>query len=321
MKKLIFTYSLIAFVCFTVFSQTQGQYTLWSQNQYLINPAVAGSDDFLNIKSGFRRQWSGMKEAPRMLYATAHMALNKRSEFRNSALLTSKNAQEPNPKNKLTHAIGVTLNGSEFGAFSRKDFLATYALHLPLNNEYTISFGLSSGFSNYGFNSSKSEVLLDHDPTYAAYASGNNAYSFTSDFGTYLYHEDYYFGYAARQLINTEVDLTDGTVDQEGAGQQTTHLIMGGYRYSLSNQFILKPNVLMKIQSSKPLSYDINTTINYKESVYLGGAYRSGDAASLLFGLTISQLVSIGYAYDISLSEIKNQSSGSHEVQIGLRLY
>ena len=41
-------------------------------NQFLINPAAAGTKDFMPISTSFRQQWAGFNDAPRTQMISAH---------------------------------------------------------------------------------------------------------------------------------------------------------------------------------------------------------------------------------------------------------
>ncbi len=53
-------------------------------NQYILNPALAGIENYTDIKVSHRHQWVGINDAPVTTYLTAHMPLGK-SDFLTSA--------------------------------------------------------------------------------------------------------------------------------------------------------------------------------------------------------------------------------------------
>ena len=218
MKNSILTLSFILFSG-TVFSQIIQQYTLWNQNHYLINPAAAGNKENIDIAVGFREQWSGVANAPQSYYATGHAVLNRPKSFQKSALYTSKTARPTRAlrgrRSYVKHALGGMLNSGENGAFKKTQAVLTYALHLPIKNGLYLSFGLSGGLSNFGFNESKASVLFENDPTYNSYASSANTNLFNADAGTYLYSDKFFVGYSAKQILRNQLKLADVTVDND----------------------------------------------------------------------------------------------------------
>lgn len=323
MKKIVLLVSLLVVCSFVATSQILQQYTLYNQNHYLINPAAAGNSEHLEVAIGFRQQWAGVSNAPRSYYAVAHKVLNQPKVFEKSAIPTSNTSlKRLRRKPRLKHALGATLNSSENGAFNRSEALLTYSLHLPINRDISLAFGLTGGLSNYGFNESRAKVLLDNDPTYDAYANGENSNKFNVNTGTYLYSDKFFIGYSAHQILQNQLDLAGTQPGSGGTTIEVQHYIMGGYHFDLNNDFRLTPNVLLKkLTAADPLSYDINATITYLGTISTGFSYRSEDAVSVILGMKLNHLFKAGYAFDLTTSEIRNQSSGSHEIFIGLTLF
>ena len=58
-------------------AQQKPQYTQYTLNNYLLNPAITGIEDYADLKLGTRHQWSGLEGAPESYYATLHMPVNK----------------------------------------------------------------------------------------------------------------------------------------------------------------------------------------------------------------------------------------------------
>jgi len=64
---------------------------------------------------------------------------------------------------------------------------------------------------------------------------------------------------------------------------------------------------------------DFNVRGIYLDKFWLGGSYRHQDAIVAMVGYKYYEF-SIGYAYDITLSNIRQFSSGSHEIVLTLLL-
>jgi type IX secretion system PorP/SprF family membrane protein len=95
---------------------------------------------------------------------------------------------------------------------------------------------------------------------------------------------------------------------------------MGGLSKKLSPIVKWTPSVLLKVQQNAPLSFDINSTFIFYDVVGLGVSYRLNDAIIGLFELQINENFHVGYAYDITLSDIRLYSNGSHEIMINYRV-
>ena len=325
MKRLFILFGLALLSFNLLIGQTIGQFSMWNQNHYIVNPAAAGNLDYLDVAIGFRRQWAGIKEAPRTFYATGHTVLNRPKSFEQSAMRGSIGAKTTNDvdekRTQLKHAIGGSMSSNELGAFKKNEISLTYAFHLPLFKEVYLSFGLTGGLNNYGFNHSKAIVIQDNDPVYNAYQNGENSNKLNINSGAYIYSDKFFFGYSANQILQNNLEFSNIKVSTGVNSIAVHHFLIAGYNFDLSNDFRLTPNFIAKSIKNNPLSVDLNATLTYQEVLYFGLTYRTTDAISLMAGFQFNDFVRAGYSYDYTLSDLKVQSSGSHEVFIGLTLF
>ena len=70
MNKLVGSFSLLLLlsVCITVRAQQKPHYTQYILNQYIINPAISGIENYVDVKASHRRQWVGIQDAPVTTY-------------------------------------------------------------------------------------------------------------------------------------------------------------------------------------------------------------------------------------------------------------
>jgi hypothetical protein len=52
--------------------------------------------------------------------------------------------------------------------------------------------------------------------------------------------------------------------------------------------------------------------------IWAGIGFRTRDAATVMVGFNHRETLRIGYAFDITTTDLKNYSSGSHEVMLGI---
>lgn len=67
----------ILFMSFVGLAQQTPQFGLYMMNRYLYNPAFTGYEDYWDIKTGYRQQWTGFNTNMSSFYATANMAFDK----------------------------------------------------------------------------------------------------------------------------------------------------------------------------------------------------------------------------------------------------
>ncbi len=75
---------------------------------------------------------------------------------------------------------------------------------------------------------------------------------------------------------------------------------------------------MLKYVSPTPVKLDISVRGIFRDIIWLGGSYRNNDAFSAMIGIKIQDKILIGYSHDFTTSDIRNYSTGTHEVMLGL---
>src|SRR6202035_3990251 len=70
MKKFLYLLSVFLSCMQLLSAQQKPQYTQYVFNNYLLNPAVAGIENYTDVKAGYRSQWTGLQGAPVTSYLT-----------------------------------------------------------------------------------------------------------------------------------------------------------------------------------------------------------------------------------------------------------
>lgn len=289
-KCYIFLFSLIA-VC--GFSQQLPQYTQYMLNEMAINPAVAGKDEYADVRSNNRYQWIGITDAPRTYMLTLHGPIK------------SKNM-----------GIGMNLYTDIVGPTRRTGLNFSYAYHLKLKEDMFLSMGLSAGVLQWGIDGSKL-VLRDSgdENLLSTYQT-----TYVPDFGAGIYFhkkDRFYVGLSLPQLYQAPIKL------YEGAGKNSRIInhfnFNAAYKFDLGDDFKIEPSFLVKYAIPAPPKMDIGARVIYQEQIWLGGAYRHNDAFTALVGYFYKNYLMIGYSYDFTTTNIKKYSTGTHEIMLGIR--
>lgn len=307
-------------------AQQKPHYTQYILNQYIINPAITGIESYVDVKASHRRQWIGIQDAPVTTYFSMHGALNKTSS-KNSP--TSFPTPGENPRGSsyweqyeapdAHHGIGLQVVQDVTGPLSSLSAQATYAYHLPLNANTTLSVGLGVGFNRMGLDPAKlnfGDVTVDP----VVYTSGIlNNMRLDMSAGLYLYSADYFLGLSAQQIVPQTIDFSDGYIRPQ-TGKTVPHLFAtAGYRVLLGENFNFIPSVMVKYVNPAPVQVEGNFKLQYRNLAWLGGSYRHQDGFAGMLGLNISN-IQMGYAYDYTTSRLNNFSKGTHEFLIGFLL-
>ena len=79
MKK-IFYLILFVGICKNSQCQQKPYYTQYILNNYILNPAVTGIENYFDLKASYRKQWDGLDGAPVSSYLTIHGPIGKTDE-------------------------------------------------------------------------------------------------------------------------------------------------------------------------------------------------------------------------------------------------
>ncbi|MBE9584582.1 type IX secretion system membrane protein PorP/SprF [Mucilaginibacter sp. JRF] len=297
-------------------AQQKPQYTQYPFNNYLINPAFAGIENYIDLKLGHRSQWTGLEGAPKTTYLTINAPIgegflnggagsgnpNERSYLRNYM------AAEPH------HGVGLQLITDKAGLISQNTLAGSYAYHLGLSSTSNLAVGVTAGVSQYSINSSEITIENPIDP---AINNGNNSkWSPDVSVGALLYGPNYYAGASVQQVLSQSIFSSNS-----GQSKTVPHfLFTGGLRLYMTDDLTLMPSVLVKFINPAPTTYDVNMKVAFRNDFWVGGSYRKDDSFGALVGLNLSSLINIGYSYDLTTSSLNTVSRGSHEIVIGIML-
>ena len=325
--RVILTLALF-FSCGFLFAQQRAQYSQFALNNYLQNPAITGIEDYTDVRLGFRNQWVGIEGAPRSLYMSAHMPVNKKNissqvnyRMRNGHKVKSIVKKEDNNKNhkiKPHQGVGFLVESDKSAAISRTGFNLTYAYHLPVSRTVKVAGGASAGILNYSINTQSLNMDNTQDPALAG--NGLNSTQFDLGLGIWVYSKNFFGGISTSQLASKKQNfIQDMSIPQQN-GLQPHYYFSGGYRLNVSPFIALIPSFLTKLAQPSPASTDFNLKALYNDRIYIGGTYRKDDAFSVITGFNINSILGIGYAYDATTSELNYFSQGSHEVVLNIKL-
>src|SRR5687767_3375275 len=95
MKKILFL--LLSAVSITVSAQQKPYYTQYILNNYILNPAISGIENYTDLKLSYRNQWTGIDGSPVTTYLSVHSPIGKK-DYRTTA--TSFEIPGENPRGR-----------------------------------------------------------------------------------------------------------------------------------------------------------------------------------------------------------------------------
>lgn len=309
-------------------AQQRPHYSQYMMNNFVLNPAVSGIEDYVDVKTGYRNQWSGFGDEPITYYVSGHWALNKPDATSTGPLPVRGGGQRSPTRSKTYNPVpahdglGALFVSDQTGPLTRTTLNLAYAHHFPLNNETKIAFGLSGGVTQNTLNFDLIKLANPADPL--AQSGKINGYQPDLNLGAWLYNRKFYVGLSAHQLVNTNFGFKTNLPNNREYGwldQRNVHLFAtAGYRKQLNEVWAFTPSVMVKYLNPTPVSFDVNAKMYYQDRFWFGASYRQGDAVVGVLGFNVSHLINVGYSYDYVLSNIRYASRASHEVVIGIML-
>ncbi|TVR79784.1 MAG: type IX secretion system membrane protein PorP/SprF [Chitinophagaceae bacterium] len=285
---------------FPIFSQ-------YRENSFVLNPAVAGSNDYRMISLSYRNQWTGINESPQTQNAT----------FRT-------------PIHRSNLGIGVNIVNDQTGptGFTGINLALAYHLGMTKLNPFRyptfirnsrLSFGLSASFIQYRLNASELSLDMPNDPTIFE----NNEFRLLPNAGLgfyYYYSDNFFLGFSVPQAVPYNMlFIGDGG---EATLKRVIHyytVLGGSINFGTQDEFKIQPMVWYRALPKAPNQLDGLIRFNYDDLVWIGGGYRTSGTAIFEAGFMIAQLVSLGYSYDLGLTDVSSVLGSTHEITLSFR--
>ncbi|GAB3532139.1 type IX secretion system membrane protein PorP/SprF [Pontibacter brevis] len=312
----------------TALAQQKPQYTQYTLNNYLLNPAITGIEDYADLKMGTRYQWSGLEGAPESHYVTVHMPVNKdmtasyRGAGRSREVPKEATSKKTNMYRRVRahHGLGGTAMATRTGPLKRGSFSLSYAYHQPITRNLRVAGGVAPGLIQYSLDPAYVTTARKNDP---AIMDGRlNEVKFDMNLGLWLYSQNFYVGMSGAQLVPSKRQLisTGGSAEDNKGELQKHYFVTGGYRIDLAPTFVLIPSVMVKMAQPSPASVDATVKAMYSDRLWVAAAYRHNESVAAMAGLNISHLFDLAYSYDAGTSPLGRVNAGSHEVVLGFKI-
>jgi type IX secretion system PorP/SprF family membrane protein len=274
------------------------------------NPAFAGAAKKIRFTANARNQYTGLNKT----YRTAVASLD---------------AYIPSMKSGLGFLASTDQAGD--GYLTAINLGGVYSYNLSINRNWNANFGILAEIRqrSYDFNKFIFGDQLDPVIGYTGKPSAEISPSEIRTFpnfsaGALIYNEYFYAGFASHNLLepNQSFILTDNTGQAYILPRRYTihtgaNIPLNDARFE-TNKIYLSPNVLFMKQRD---FYQVNIgTYIKKQTLTVGMWYRqtsrNADAIIFLAGLRFKSF-RIGYSYDLTISNARTATVGSHELSIG----
>lgn len=269
------------------------QSNLYNVNHFSFNPASAGDQEVFAAFLSHRKQWMGLNGAPVTSALSVHTPVGKHVGF------------------------GGNLLVDKTDILSRFQGSLSYAYHVPLAKNHTLSFGVSAGVVQHKIDLDDVVVPDQSDVVLApGYYSGTTLYG---DFGIRYKWKGLVIGAAAPSMFEANLDFEK--LNDEYFETMRQYIFYGGYDISLlKGKFKITPSGMYRFFPNGVSQFDANLHLKWDDKYWIGGTYRQEAGYIASGGLKIAEQVSLGYAYEFATAGIGARSTGSHEAILGFTL-
>lgn len=303
MKQLVSI--LFFFYCSSLLGQQDILFTQFAYDKLGFNPGYAGAHDHISINAIYRNQWLGLDGSPSRFAASVNFP-----------------AQDQNL------GLGLHLDKSVISIFDKTTIKGSYSYGIPLDNG-KINVGLSTSFRQFRADWTDNRLLPPN-----GFNSDNSIEQniltkriFNVGFGLYYRTDKYFAGASIPRLNKAIIDFDDTQLDTLQATEARLIHLMGGAKFSLNESWELSPQALVTIAEAAPVQFELSTIAILEKKYHLGLNYSSGgsvlnpiESLDLILGYQHDPQIFVGMSYDITLSELRQFSSGSLELILNYRL-
>ena len=283
---------LFFLVSFVTKAQQVPLFSQYYDNNYIINPAVAGSiGDYTPLRLSVHKQWVGINNSP----STQVFSIHHQLESDNMG-------------------IGGLIFHDSFGPVRQIGMNFTYAYHLDLNDDIKLSLGLSAVLMQYMIKLGQ-EDFYGYEPI--IYRERTSVTVPDANFGAYAYDENWWAGFSIAYLLQSRLKITSTWMDNENR-MARHYFMMGGYKFSFQSNYNLQiePSALLKFTESTPMQLDFNLKLIYNQDYWTALSIRPNDSFVVMMGFSYNEYY-FGLAYDFTFSDLSNHTIGSQELIFG----
>jgi type IX secretion system PorP/SprF family membrane protein len=327
---------VISCVCFLLvgcmYAQQQPYYTQYILNNFILNPALAGIENYWDCKVSYRNQWVGLNGAPTTLYLTINTPLGKTAyDYETPNTVPDLQAKNLGAKQFLMEytappahsGIGFTILNDKTGPLSRIAAYGSYAYHVPIGLKTSLSFGVSLGVQEVNVDVNAVDFGQANPVDPAVLGSGYlNKLEPDVNAGLWLSNKSFFVGLSAQQIVAVPINSPNGTTSSGGVELLTGKLIphsflTAGYKILISENINILPSVMISYVEPLPMGLDVNAKIQYQDLLWLGFSYRYQRGFAAMLGVNISSTINLGYSFDYTTTQLNTVSNGTHEIVLG----
>lgn len=291
MKKIII--ALLCVVSYCVASAQQ--LPLFSQyyfNSFIYNPANTGQETGTTLGLVGRKQFTGLSNSIGTYAAT----------------LQSRNGESKS-------GFGLYAYNDQVNLFRTNSISGSYAYHIPLSRERTLSFGLALTALDHKYNASNFYLVNPEDPIVALLGE-EGGFTVDANAGVNMDFGKFSMGLANLQMLQNQEAFKNNANSKTLYTLANQWIFNAGYKIAINENLELNPYLLYRKTQAAPGQVDLNVFLNWTDKGYAGIAYRDGMSFSTMLGITVNKTITLGYSYDITNNKLRTALGNTHEVAL-----
>ena len=308
---------VFSFIFGASLAQQVPMYSQYIMNGFLINPSFAGRDGYTTVNLTVREQWVGLAGAP-STYAASFQTRILKNSFISKSTAVRKKIVKPTKGGKV--GLGGYIFNDNNGIMHRTGISLAYSYHIPMGRTGGIpndlSFGLAMTAYQFAVNTTGAILNSQDDPLLNSY--DRSVFIPDFNFGASFTTSKYYVGFAMTNLLRGSLVIADTSKNK--TTQLGNFYLTGGIKFPLTPDWIFEPSAFIKASDMffKSVQMDLTARMYYREDYWAGISYRTNDAVIAMFGLKYDRFY-FAYAFDFTLTDIRKQSYGSHELSLAVK--
>jgi type IX secretion system PorP/SprF family membrane protein len=308
---------ILSFIFGATVAQQVPMYSQYIMNGFLINPSFAGRDGYTTVNLTVREQWVGMDGAP-STYAASFQTRILKNSFISKSTAVRKKIVKPTKGGKV--GLGGYVFNDNNGIMRRTGIQLAYAYHIPMGRTggvpNDLSFGLAMTAYQFAVNTNGAILVSQDDPLLNSY--DRTVFIPDFNFGASFTTSKYYVGFAMTNLLRGSLIFADTSDTQRN--ELGNFFLTGGIKFPLTGDWTLEPSAFIKASDMffKSIQMDLTARVYYKEDYWAGVSFRTNDAIIAMMGLKYDRFY-FAYALDFTLTDIRTQSFGTHELTLAVK--
>ncbi|GEM_PF-563858 len=263
----------------------------YMHNCFALNTAFAGNREVISAYGSYRKKWMDIEGAPASMLFSMHTPL----------------------KNENV-ALGAELYNQQYGVNKETGFVFSYTYRLMMNDDSKLAFSINGGGAFHNSNWSEVSFLGSNVTPDPNFANNESNFSPIVGFGAAWYSNRFFAGVSIPNFFYYNAYVEGGEYSFEL--NKASYLATAGYLFQLADNWQLQPSFMARYNSAFDSFIDINATVIYNNSIWVGTAYRTTKDIVAMVGYQITPQLRFSYSLDYTTGDIGSFNNGTHELAI-----